>query len=386
MAVDRKQFINKVDTGLKATNDYKKFYINVKQDGRIRQKVLDYTNRNWDKKTRITKAKRDLLEMKEHTSNTGLNINENSTLEQVGNAYFDTQESSGWKNELKRTYEVHIKILLGKKKIKDIKRIHLDSIVISMRKKGRTKQTANGCSPRTIKKALSEALKPILQYAVDNEVIQKLPVFPEIKINRKKKTVSNASDTFTTLYKTINGLYKDNPFYLTIFLFLFFGRRWNEVRTLQWSDINLQKNTYTIRAENNKIGQDQTYDIPPPIRDSLNNIIDDNIGLIFKSPISGKELHPPKVQLKKIREASGVEKLTLHYFRHILVSALGEMGTAGTILSASLGHTNLSTVDNFYRTANHTKASIEANETIGRLLDNRKEDKNIIIGSLQINN
>lgn len=381
MAVDRKQFVNNVDIGIKADNDFRKFYINVKKDGKIKQKVLDYTNKDWDKKTRIIKAKIEFFEMKEHTSNTGLNINENSTLEQVADAYFDTQEFSEWKNELKRTYEVHIKILIGKKKIKDIKRVHLDSIVSAMRKKGRTKQTENGCSPRTIKKALSEGLRPILQYAVDNEIIPKLPVFPEVKINKKKKTVSNASETFITLYRTINETYKDNPFYLTIFLLLFFGRRWNEVRTLKWSDINLQKNTYTIRAENNKIGQDQTYDIPPPARESLENILDDKIGLIFKSPITGKELHPPRVQVNKIRDLSGVEKLTLHYFRHILVSALGEMGTAGTILSASLGHTNLSTVDNFYRTANHTKASVEANETIGRLLYENKNNEDIIIES-----
>lgn len=92
MAVDRKQFINKVDAGLKASNDYKKFYINVKKDGRIKQKVLDYSDKDWDKKTRITKAKIELLEMKEQTSNTGLNINENSTLEEVGDTYFDTNE------------------------------------------------------------------------------------------------------------------------------------------------------------------------------------------------------------------------------------------------------------------------------------------------------
>jgi hypothetical protein len=57
---------------------------------------------------------------------------------------------------------------------------------------------------------------------------------------------------------------------------------------------------------------------------------------------------------------------------NLLVSALGEMATAGTILSASLGHTNLSTVDDFYRTANYTKASIEANISIDKIL---KEDK-----------
>ena len=54
----------------------------------------------------------------------------------------------------------------------------------------------------------------------------------------------------------------------------------------------------------------------------------------------------------------------MHYFRHILVSAMGEMGTAGTVLSAALGHTNLKTVNDFYLSANHTKASSEANKAI----------------------
>jgi hypothetical protein len=46
---------------------------------------------------------------------------------------------------------------------------------------------------------------------------------------------------------------------------------------------------------------------------------------------------------------------------------MGEAGTATTILSASLGHTNLDTVNNFYLSANHTKASQEANIAIANL-------------------
>ena len=373
MAINTQEFIHKVDIGLKANKEYSKFYTRFKIDGKITQRVFDYSNKDWDKKTKIAKAKQEIINIKTNINSSGVNINENSTLDQVANTYFDNREDSKWKNELIRTYNSHIKSVIGKKKIKDIKKLHLETVVTAMRIKGRTKQTENGCSPRTIKKALSEALRPILQYAVDNDDIPKLPVFPDIKINRQKKTVSNASESLTTLYKTINEEYEKNPFYLTLFLFLFFGRRWNEVRTLKWSDIDFNKNTYTIRAENNKIGQNQTYDIPSPIKKSLGKILDEKNGLVFKSPITQKELHPPKVQLAKIREKSGIEKLTLHYFRHILVSALGEMGTAGTILSASLGHTNLSTVDNFYRTANHTKASIEANLSINKLLKSQED-------------
>ncbi len=49
---------------------------------------------------------------------------------------------------------------------------------------------------------------------------------------------------------------------------------------------------------------------------------------------------------------------------------MGEMGTATTILSASLGHTNLDTVNNFYLSANHTKASSEANDIIKTITTN----------------
>ena len=86
---------------------------------------------------------------------------------------------------------------------------------------------------------------------------------------------------------------------------------------------------------------------------------------------TGKELYPPKKQLAKLKTSVGIENLIMHYFRHILISAMGEAGTATTILSASLGHTNLDTVNNFYLSANHTKASQEANKTIDTLVSNK---------------
>ena len=239
-----------------------------------------------------------------------------------------------------------------------------------MEKKGHSKQTKNGCSPRTIKKVLIQTLKPIMQYALDNGIINKLPKIEMSKHSVKnmkknaKKHVTDGSYKLALLYKTINELYNDNPFYRALFLFALYGRRWNEIRTLQWRDIDYTHNKYTIRAENNKIGEMQIYDLPEPIKIALKEINDNNEGLIFKSPITNRELYPPKNQLNRIKELSNIPELTMHYFRHILVSAMGEMGTATTILSASLGHTNLKTVNDFYLSANHTKSSQEANKTI----------------------
>jgi len=63
------------------------------------------------------------------------------------------------------------------------------------------------------------------------------------------------------------------------------------------------------------------------------------------------------------------QSFLVHHFRHILVSAIGEMRTANTVLYTSLGPTNLDTVTNFYLSANHTKASQEANKMIETLTE-----------------
>ena len=368
MAVDRKQFTQTVEAGLKANSSYTKFYINFKLDGKIKQRVIDYANKDWDKRTRIAKAKADLAAEKNKQVNTGVNFTENSRLNDVADLYFEKScEVSKWTDERKDAYNLYCKNSIGKKRIKDVRQVDVDSLRKSMELKGHSKQTINGCSPRTIKKVLIQILKPIMQYAIDNKVLSELPNIKAPKQTRQKKLVEDAGTKLATLFKTIMTIYADEPFYRALFLFALYGRRWNEIRTLHWSDVNFLTSRYTIRAENNKIGQNQTYELSAPIAEALSQIKDEHTGLVFKSPVTGAELYPPKKQLAKLKTSAGIENLTMHYFRHILVSAMGEAGTATTILSASLGHTNLDTVNNFYLSANHTKASQEANKAIEKL-------------------
>lgn len=368
MAVDRTQFTETVDKGLKADSTFTKFYISFKLDGKIKQRVLDYSDKDWDKRTRIAKAKAEILSEKNKQVNSGVNFTENSRLNDVAEIYFTTAcEVSNWTDERKDAYTLYCSNGIGTKRIKDIRQVDIDSLRKSMEQKGHSKQTINGCSPRTIKKVLIQILKPIMQYALDNKVLSDLPNIKAPKQNRQKKIVEEAGAKLATLYKTIMTIYADEPFYRALFLFALYGRRWNEIRTLQWSDVNFLTSRYTIRSENNKIGQSQTYELSAPIAEALSCIKDDRSGLIFKSPVTGTELHTPKKQLAKIKEIANIPELTMHYFRHILVSAMGEAGTATTILSASLGHVNLDTVNAFYLSANHTKASSEANKTIANL-------------------
>jgi len=98
---------------------------------------------------------------------------------------------------------------------------------------------------------------------------------------------------------------------------------------LEWKHINFKENTYTIVAEHNKIGIDQYYEIPIVIREALLEIKYTENSIVFALPLTRKELSSPRWQLEKIKKLTGIEELTMQYFRHILVSALGSAGVPG---------------------------------------------------------
>jgi len=207
---------------------------------------IDQIRDSISKRTRITKAKATLAAEKNKQINTGVNFTENSRLNDVADLYFEKScVVSNWTNERKDAYKLYCKDGIGKKRIKDIRQVDIDSLRKSMELKGHSEQTKNECSPRTIKKVLIQIFKPIMQYALDNKVLSDLPNIKAPKQNRQKKTVVDAGAKLATLYKTIMTTYIDEPFYRALFLFALYGRRWNEIRTLEWSDVNFLTSRYT---------------------------------------------------------------------------------------------------------------------------------------------
>ena len=384
MAIDMKEFTQKVDTGLKANKAFTRFFYRFKVDTVTKRGLIDYTSKNWDKKERIKQAKAKKLEVEEEVKYRStssqiteiINTGREPTLNDAADMYFDVKmKGSVYADRIKRRYDLYCRNednqnfnMLGRIKLNELVEMHLDTLRNCMEIKGLSKQTKNGCSMRTIKEIFQQAITPILQYAKQNKLVRDYPVIQFEKQKRKKKKVVDAKEKFVKLFNSINTLYKDDPFYRSLFLFALYGRRWGEIKTLHWSEIDFANNRYTILEEHCKIDETQTYELPPMIATALLEIKDDHNGLVFKSPITNKELYTPKKQLEKIKEASGIPELTMHLFRHILVSAMGEVGVVGTVLSASLGHTNLDTVNDFYLTANHTKASGEANKVIDGII------------------
>jgi len=366
--------------GLKANKDYDKFYYRFKINGREYYKLIDYTNKAWDKKLRKTNATAEAIKYKNEklSNNSDFDLETKFThlaeefIKNKWSAEYKEKEKkwvakTKWSNEKITMIDHYIYPHIKDKKASAIKERDIDRIKLAMQKQGYGRQNKDGCSPRTIRKVLLQVLKPILEYGYRNGALRKMPEF-DVPKKPKQKKVNNGTQQLITLYKTITTLYKDNYFYRALFLFALYGRRWNEIRTLKWSDINFNDEKYTIRAENCKIDEDKTYTLPKDIKDSLTHFQENN-GLVFVSPVTGRELSLPKVQIAKIKKESGIEELTLHYFRHIMATALSDEGIMNTVLSASLGHNDSQTVDTYYRTANSLKGSQKAVTGIEHILD-----------------
>ena len=149
MAINKDDFSEKVDVGLKANKSYTQFYVRFKIETKEYSKLFDYSDKNWDKRTRITKAKTDAITFKElsktkHFAQAAI-FDETSTLDQIAEAYFTNECSkTQWTQEKQDAYRLYLQKTLGKKKIKDIRLHDINLVRTAMEQKGYTKQTING--------------------------------------------------------------------------------------------------------------------------------------------------------------------------------------------------------------------------------------------------
>lgn len=362
----KKKFINKVETGLVANEDYTQFRCRFKIEDKEYSKTFSI-KASFSLRDRKRLARREADEYRDDLKESLTNpFNKDTKVDKIAQMYFEKKcKPSSWTRDRQNMYKNYIQPVIGKRAVSKVIEHHILTIVDDMRHGGKTKQNEEGNSHRNIVKCLRQVLKPILEYAMVNGAIDRLPPI-EIpkKETKNKKFVAKPIDKLKLLFNTIMDLYKDEPFYRALFLFALFGRRWNEIRTLEWQHINFNENTYTIVAEHNKIGIDQYYEIPGVIREALLEFREPDSPIVFVSPLTGKELSSPRWQLERIKRITGIEELTMHYFRHILVSALGSAGVPAQVLSASLGHQHSGTVTSYYQTVDHLSHSQSANQGV----------------------
>ena len=330
-----------------------KYLMKIRIDGTLHNKILGHsrTDNLTDKK-----AKDKLEEIKTNIE-TGYTSSKSIKLDNLFELYFESMKNTNWKTIKQAIYKRYIQKPLGKKAIESIKPMQIKTIINSMDKQG--------LSPRT-QKSILEVLKPMFKFALENKMIKETPTtFINVKIPNQKKIVTGATELFKKVYDGIITYYKDEPFYQALFLFGFSGRRKSEILNLKWENIDFKSNYYWITDTKND--DNQRYPLPDYVKALLIQF-QENKGLVFPSPITGGVISNIDRQMRNLKKHIGIDNLSLHYMRNILVSMLAEQQTEAITLSGILGHKDVNTI-NKYLSINHYKSGTDGLKTIDSVLD-----------------
>lgn len=360
MAIDRSEFTHKIEVGLKANKTYQRFFYRFKIDSKTYYQIFDYTDKDWDKRTRVSKAKSDAFNYKQTKKENSLDIDENIKFDLFVNKHFETKNDSKsysgnkWKNESISYYNRYIKNNIGNKKLKDIRQIHIKEIIKSVKDLG--------YSERTQKTSL-EILNPIFKSAIANRLISFNPCDGiNIKRPNTKKRVDNASIQLKEIYTAIIHTFKDEPYFQALYLFALQGRRKSEILTMKWEYIDFNRDIYTLPLTKN--GEEQRFKLPSFVKSALLNMKSNREQYIFASPTDPtKYIQNIQGQTNKLKKALNNPNFGIHYLRNVVVSAMAEQGIDTTYLSGALGHNDLATMKKYVSSPYETGSDV-ANKTI----------------------
>ncbi|WP_323644962.1 hypothetical protein [Aliarcobacter butzleri] len=134
MAIKKSEYINKVDTGLKADKTHTYFYFRIKSNDKEYVKLFDFADKNWDVKTKKEKAKTFALSYKDSILNPKTELDTNIKLDTFAEMHFDKLENTTWTTTKKKHYYNYISKALGNKKVVDIKQMHIKEVIKCIRR------------------------------------------------------------------------------------------------------------------------------------------------------------------------------------------------------------------------------------------------------------
>lgn len=246
---------------------------------------------------------------------------------------------------MEATYNKWIKKPIGLAQIQNITTSEIQKIVNKMLKDGKKPRTAQ---------SIKQILRPLFNYAIDLEIIQVNPAV-KVTIPSFDNTVNFelSDDKRADLYKAI----LEYPYqkYKGIMLFLYFGRRLNEVLTLQWKNIHFSQMTYTIEDVYSKIRRKQEYPLLKPLQDFLEEYDSTNSGYIFKGE---KTEHVTKNTFRhhweQVVKNAGIAHMRIHDTRHLLGNTLVNNGESLENIGKVLGHSSTAVTKRYAKTTLET--------------------------------
>lgn len=264
---------------------------------------------------------------------------DNPTLDKFFHEFQEIRKNTISENRWKSAnwfYEKYVPTSLRNKKLAAVTSTDLQKIINQMIDEGK-----KGSYIITVKEIFSPLYKKALEYELVEKNITDHLKFPKYDNTRY---FSLPDEKVKALINEIMDI--PDSHYRVMFMFLLRGRRSNEVRSLQWEDINFENKSYIIQDRNNKTRKNDVYLLDDELVEHL-EIIREKNGLLFKSPRTGKKLTAiPKRLWKRIQEKVGIS-MRIHDFRHLLGFTLVNNNVPLEHISKALGHSKITTTQRY---------------------------------------
>ncbi|OHD97197.1 MAG: hypothetical protein A3E21_09050 [Sulfurimonas sp. RIFCSPHIGHO2_12_FULL_36_9] len=306
------------------------------------EQVVGYSNDAIRTNPSIAFQKRNELIQKIKAGDS-IRAEDNPTLDSYFKEYMDFKESGNLLSSkkivvYKSFYHTHLPHSLKIKKLKQITKDDFQKVINSMVK--------NGNKPSFID-TVKTCFSPIFNDAVDKGIVPKNIIkglkFPDYDPN---KYFNLPDDKVKALFEAIMNI--ANNKYRIMFMFLLRGRRAGEVLSMQWSDVNFENKTYTIRDSQSKVRKNLIFSLDDELIAHFEYLDKKESGFIFINPKTNKPFFTFPIRVwNRIRKDIGIEEMTIHDFRHLLGFTLINNGVPIESVSRALGHSKITTTQRY---------------------------------------
>ncbi|WP_428739823.1 tyrosine-type recombinase/integrase [Sulfurimonas sp.] len=286
------------------------------------------------------------------------------------NEYWDeyvSYKTAIWGAETKKTnttfYDKWIRKTAGGINFDKVTTRDLQDIVNDILKAVHPK-TKKPYAPRTAA-SVKQQIRALYNYYKKQNVIEKNPA-ENIEIPKYDNTIDFQLNEHErkALFEAIKNY--PIPKYRGVMLFIYAGRRLNEVLTLDWKNIHFDKKTYTISYIYSKNRRIQEFPLSSLLEDFLTSYSPKKSGFIFtadKDETKSLSQETFRRHWKKVIDDLKIDHMRIHDTRHLLGNTMINKGYSLEAVGKSLGHSSV------YITKRYAKVDINtANEVLSDYL------------------
>ncbi|WP_415396236.1 tyrosine-type recombinase/integrase [Sulfurimonas sp. CS5] len=338
----RKDYKKTKYTGIYVKEDSKskvKTYLaRAKVNGTEIEQIVGYSNDKYKTNPSLAFNRRVEL-INTHKAGQSTKKSDNPTLDKFFKEFQELRKNTISENRHKSAdwfYEKYIPVSLRNKKLTAITSVDFQKIINQM-----IDEDKKPSYIVTVKEIFSPLYKKAMEYGIVDKNITEHLKFPKYDNTRY---FSLTDDKVKALVTEIMNI-PDN-YYRVMFMFLLRGRRSNEVRSLEWEDVDFENKSYVIKDVNNKTRKKNIYLLDDELIEHL-KIIKKESGLLFPSSRTGKKMTAiPKSLWKRIQENVGIT-MRVHDFRHLLGFTLVNNNVPLEHISKALGHSKITTTQRY---------------------------------------